>query len=385
MAHYQDELERLVGQLNRSTSREPEGKPLTEGQGAPETLEALLVQAAAESASDVILVAGSPPAFRIHGAVRTVAGARLTNEDVRSLVLPLLNPNEYATLQSERAADLAFDIAELGRFRANVHYQRGTLAATVRLLPRQVPTLASLNLPEQVGRLATLRHGLVLLTGPTGSGKTSTLASIVDAINTARACHIVTIEEPVEYQHVNRHAVIEQIEVGRDTPGFLQSLRSILRQSPDVILVGEMRDPETIATVLTAAETGHLVLSTLHTNDTAQAVSRILDSFPAANQPQIRQQLSLALSAIIAQQLVPSADGKSRWPALEILIGTDAIRNLIRTGNDHQIRSQLTMSRSAGMVTMEHSLAELVRAGRITRESAWAHSYRHDELQRMLS
>jgi twitching motility protein PilT len=266
-----------------------------------------------------------------------------------------------------------------------VHYQRGTLAATIRLLPREVPTLASLHLPETLARLALLRQGLVLLTGPTGSGKTSTLAALVDAINSARACHVVTIEEPVEYQHVNRLAVIEQIEVGRDTPGFLPSLRSILRQSPDVILVGEMRDPETIATVLTAAETGHLVLSTLHTNDTAQAVSRILDSFPTANQPQIRQQLSLALAAIVAQQLVPSADGRGRWPVLEILTGTDAIRNLIRTGNDHQIRSQLTMSRSAGMVTMEHSLADLVRAGRISRETAWSHSYRHDEMQRLLA
>ena len=226
--------------------------------------------------------------------------------------------------------------------------------------------------------------GLFGIFGPTGSGKTSTLAAIVDAINNSRACHIVTIEEPVEYQHSNRLAIIEQIEVGRDTPAFLQSLRSILRQSPDVILVGEMRDPETISTVLTAAETGHLVLSTLHTNDTAQAISRILDSFPSANQPQIRQQLSLALAAIVAQQLVPAAHGSARFPALEVLIGTDAIRNLIRTGNDHQIRTQLTMSRAAGMITMEQSLAELVRSGRVTRETATAHCFRHDDLLRML-
>ena len=385
MAHYQDELERLVGQLNRRTGKESEEQRTPVTPGDSEGLEALLRRAVAEQASDVILVAGSPPALRVHGALRPFGTSRLGDEEIRALVLPLLNVNEYAALQSERAADLAFDLPELGRFRANVHYQRGTLAVSIRLLPREVPTLASLHLPEAVGLLATLRQGLVLLTGPTGSGKTSTLAALVDAINSARACHVVTIEEPVEYQHINRQAVIEQIEVGRDTPGFLPSLRSILRQSPDVILVGEMRDTETIATVLTAAETGHLVLSTLHTNDTAQAVSRILDSFPTANQPQIRQQLSLALAAIVAQQLVPSADGKGRWPALEILLGSDAIRNLIRTGNDHQIRSQLTMSRSAGMVTMEHSLAELVRAGRISRDTAWSHSYRHDEIQRLLA
>jgi twitching motility protein PilT len=297
------------------------------------------------------------------------------------MVLPVMNAGEYATLQKERSVDLAFSSAEGHRFRMNVHYQRGTLAASLRLLPREVPTLAQLNLPETLAQLATLRQGLVLLTGPTGAGKTSTLAAIVDAINRTRECHIVTIEEPVEYEHRNRLAVIEQIEVGRDTPSFLNSLRSILRQSPDVILVGEMRDPETIATALTASETGHLVLSTLHTNDTSQAISRILDSFPSGNQPQIRQQFSLALAAIIAQQLVPSADGQRRVPACEILTGTDAMRNLIRTGQEHQIRSQLDISRNAGMCTMEQSLADLVQAHRITRETALSHAYRPEVLR----
>jgi twitching motility protein PilT len=236
-------------------------------------------------------------------------------------------------------------------------------------------------LPAVLARIATLRQGLVLLTGPTGCGKSSTLAALVHRINAQRECHIITIEEPVEFIHRNQLSIVEQIEVGRDTASFLATLRSVLRQSPDVILVGEMRDPETIATALTAAETGHLVLSTLHTNDTSQAVSRILDSFPASNQPQIRQQFSLALAAIVAQQLVPTRDGAGRVPAVEILVATDAIRHLIRQGQDHQIRSQLLISKAAGMITMEQSLAELVRSGKIAREIALSHSYRPDELR----
>jgi len=195
----------------------------------------------------------------------------------------------------------------------------------------------------------------------------------------------VTIEDPVEYQHTNRASIIEQMEVGRDTPDFAGTLRSIMRQTPDVILVGEMRDSETMATVLTAAETGHLVLSTLHTNDAIQAVGRILDSFPAANQPQIRQQLSLALAAVIAQQLVPGLDGVSRWPATEILIANDAARALIRKGDDHQLRSQISVGRADGMMTMEQSLAELVRSNRIARDTAFAHCFRSDDLQRYLA
>jgi twitching motility protein PilT len=202
-------------------------------------------------------------------------------------------------------------------------------------------------------------------------------------VNSKRAAHVVTIEDPVEYQHANRNAVIEQIEVGRDTPDFAGTLRSIVRQTPDVILVGEMRDAETIATALTAAETGHLVLSTLHTNDSIQAVSRILDSFPSANQPQIRQQLSLALLAVISQQLAPGMDG-ARYPAVEIMIATDAVRALVRKGDDHQLRSQISTGRAEGMMTMEQSLADLVRANRITRETAYAHCFRADDLQRYL-
>jgi twitching motility protein PilT len=233
--------------------------------------------------------------------------------------------------------------------------------------------------------LTQRRQGLVLITGPTGSGKSSTLAALINLINTTRRDHIVTIEDPVEYVHANQNSLIEQIEVGNDTPDFLRSLRSILRQTPDVILVGEMRDPETIATVLTAAETGHLIFSTLHTNDTSQAVLRILDSFPSSSQRQIRQQLSLALLAIIAQQLLPAADRDGRYPVVETLMGTAAVRNLIRKGEDHQLYSTISTGLSEGMTTMEQSLAEMVRAGRITRDVAFAHCVGPEELKRYLS
>jgi len=269
-----------------------------------------------------------------------------------------------------------------------VHYQRGTLAGSIRLLPEKIPSLESLHLPMGLRKFAEARQGLVLITGPTGCGKSSTLAALVDLINTHRRDHILTIEDPVEYVHTNRTSIVEQIEVGSDAPDFASSIRSILRQTPDVILVGEMRDAETIAAALTIAETGHLVLSTLHTNDTSQAVSRILDSFPAGNQPQIRQQLSLALLAIVAQQLVPSAEGKTnapgRYPAVEIMLATHGVRSLIRKGEDHQLYSAIATGRSAGMLTMEQSLVEMVRDGRISRETAVAHCFRLEDLKRYL-
>ena len=344
----------------------------------------MLHKAAGRGASDVLLIAGAPAMLRVTGNLTPGAGAVLEAEDVRSLVLPLLEPSQLEELQKRKSVDLSFVRENLGRFRVNIHHQRGTLAASIRLLPSRIPSLESLHLPLSLAKLAERRQGLVLVTGPTGCGKSSTLAALIDIVNTKRAAHVVTIEDPVEYQHANRSSIIEQIEVGRDTPDFAVTLRSLMRQSPDVILVGEMRDAETIATALTAAETGHLVLSTLHTNDTIQSMSRILDSFPAGNQPQIRQQLSLALAAVLAQQLVPGVDGVNRWPAVEIMIATDAVRALIRKGDDHQLRSQISVGRADGMTTMEQSLAELVKAGRITRETAYAHGYRTDDLQRYL-
>ena len=387
MSPYDEELNELVGQLNRQVQVRTPGSRSPDHPGRVEQsqLAAALSQAIRSKASDILLVPGTALAQRINGKVRLTAGPTLTEADVRSMVLPLLSPLEHEALQKEKSVDLAFQSSSGRRFRANIHFQQTRLAAAIRLLPDDVPSLASLDLPPQIGKLASLLRGLVLITGPTGSGKSSTLAAITDEINRNRECHIVTVEEPVEFLHVNRKAIVEHIEVGIDTPSFSSSLRSILRQSPDVILVGEMRDPETISLVLTAAETGHLVLSTLHTNDAAQAISRMVDSVHPGSQGQVRQQISLSLAAIITQQLIPSSDGARRHPACEIMVATDAIRNLIRQSQDHQIRSQILISRAAGMVTMEHSLAELVRRGQISREAALAHSFRQDELKGLLS
>jgi twitching motility protein PilT len=383
MSEYDQELSQIVAALNRAAPSQKEKGGGQRGPQSTASLDRLLEMAARRGASDIVLVAGAPPILRITGALVQAGGEALDGEEVRALVAPLLEPWQADELQKKKSVDLGFAREGMARFRLNIHHQRGTLAASIRLLPSRIPTLDSLHLPATLAKLAERRQGLVLVTGPTGCGKSSTLAAFIDIVNTRRAAHVVTIEDPVEYQHANRTAVIEQIEVGRDTPDFASTLRSILRQTPDVILVGEMRDAETIAMALTAAETGHLVLSTLHTNDSIQAVSRILDTFPTANQPQIRQQLSLALLAVIAQQLAPGVDGM-RYPALEIMIATDAVRALIRKGDDHQLRSSISVGRADGMMTMEQSLAELVRAGRITRETAYAHGFRTDDLQRYL-
>jgi twitching motility protein PilT len=386
MAAYNDELARIVEELNRAVpGGRPADKPLARRAPQEEgSLDQLLAFAARQGASDILLIAGTPVALRVSGALAPAAGPPLSSEDVRNLALSLLDSRQHDELQKKKSLDFCFVREPVGRFRANLHYQRGTLAASIRLLPARIPSLESLHLPPTLARLAERRQGLVLVTGATGCGKTSTLAALIDLINTRRRAHIVTIEDPIEYQHPNRTSIVEQIEVGHDTPDFVNSLRAILRQTPDVILVGEMRDCETIATVLTAAETGHLVFSTLHTNDAPQSISRILDSFPSGHQPQIRQQLSLALLAVVAQQLVPAADGINRYPALEIMTATDAVRNLVRKGDDHQLRSQLTISRAEGMMTMEQSLAELVRQSRILRETAFAHCFRPEELRRVL-
>jgi len=376
MATYGNELYRLVDELNRSRAGyKPDERT---------SLDHLLTLAAERDASDILLVAGSPVALRVNGALMPSNGKPLSTEEIRGLLLPLLTAEQSEELQQQRALDLCFLREPVGRFRANFHYQRGTLAASIRLLPAQIPTLESLHLPPTLAQLTERRQGLILLTGPTGCGKTSTLAALIDMINARRRDHIITIEDPIEYRRANRNSIVEQIEVGRDTPGFAQAVRAVLRQNPDVILVGEMRDAETVAAALTAAETGHLVLSTLHTNDAAQTMSRILDTFPAGNQQQTRQQLSLALLAIIAQQLVPAADRSGRYPALEIMMATHAIRNLIRTGHDHQMRSHITTGRAEGMMTMEQSLSDLVRAGRIDRDTALAHCGHPMELARHL-
>ncbi len=379
MPPYEDELAQIVAELNRVS-------PSGQARYSPEnlaSLDQLLAQAVRKAASDLLLIAGAPAHLRIGGSL-AATGPSLDAEEIRNLLLPLLTVEQNAELQRDKSVDLCFSRDGIGRFRANVHHQRGTIAGSIRLLPEKIPTLESLHLPPILRKLADARQGLVLITGQTGCGKSSTLAALLELINTNRRDHVVTIEDPVEYVHANRTSIIEQIEVGHDTRDFASSLRSILRQDPDVILVGEMRDSETIATVLTAAETGHLVLSTMHTNDTSQAVSRILDSFPAGNQTQIRQQLSLSLLAVVAQQLVPALGQAGRYPAVEILMASSGVRHLIRKGEDQQLYSAISTGRNEGMMTMEQSLAEMVRAGKISRETAQAHCFRPEDLRRYL-
>ena len=377
MTEYQNELTQLVDQLNRSVTRTKVRADISVDQ--------ILATAVQRNASDIILVAGSPVTMRVNGALVLEPEPALSGDDVRHLLLPLLTAGQQQELQDQKAIDFSFLRNSIGRFRANFHHQRGTLAAAIRLLPAQIPTLESLHLPPSLAMLTERRQGLVLLTGATGCGKTSTLAALIDRINGRRRDHIITIEDPIEYHHVNRSSLVEQIELGHDTPSFAQAVRAVLRQDPDVILVGEMRDSETMAAALTAAETGHLVLSSMHTNDAAQSVSRILDTFASGYQSQIRQQLSLALLAVVSQQLLPSVNGTARFPAVEIMVATSATRSLIRRGDDHQLRAHIETGRSEGMQTMEQSLVELIRAGRISVDTAFAHCYHPEDLRRHLA
>src|SRR4051812_21858915 len=318
---YEGELNRLVYELNRSAKREQ-----TEEK---ELLDQLLSAAVQRGASDLLVVAGAAAVLRVNGSLTPGVGRPLSDADLRSLLLPILTPEQKKELHARRSVDFSFVRQSIGRFRANFHYQRGTLAAAIRVLPEQVPTLENLHLPPALAQLAERKQGLVLLTGPTGCGKSSTLAALVEIANTRRRDHIITIEDPIEYEHANRTSVVEQIELGHDTPSFAEAVRAAMRQVPNVILIGEMRDADTMAAALTAAETGHLVFSSLHTNDAAQTVLRILDIFPSGYQSQIRQQLSMALLAVISQRLVPAANRVGRPPAGGDMLGP--------RGNPHPI------------------------------------------------
>jgi twitching motility protein PilT len=377
MPEYEGELTRLVDELNRSATRTKADENAA--------LDKLLTLAVQRRASDIILMAGSAAVLRVNGALTAGVGSVMSAGDLRGMLLPALTAGQQQLLQEQKSLDFCFVRNAIGRFRANFHFQRGTLAAAIRLLPEEVPSLEALHLPPALALLAERRQGLVLLTGPTGCGKSSTLAALIDLINSRRRDHIITIEDPVEYQHPNRSSIVEQIEMGHDTLSFAQAVRAAMRQDPDVILIGEMRDSDTMAAALTAAETGHLVLSSLHTNDAVQTVSRILDIFPSGYQSQIRQQLSLALLAVVSQQLVPAASGSGRYPAVEIMLATGATRNLIRRGDDHQLRVHIETGRADGMLTMEQSLADLVRTGRIARDTAFEHCFHPEDLQRHLT
>jgi twitching motility protein PilT len=376
MGEYEGELTRLVDELNRSATRAKTDEKIL--------LDQMLATAVQRNASDILLVAGSAIVLRVNGSLATGVGRVLSDADLRGLLFPILTSAQLDELQSRRSIDFSFVRRSIGRFRANFHYQRGTLAAAIRLLPEKVPSLETLHLPPGLAHLAERRQGLVLLTGPTGCGKSSTLAALLELVNTRRRDHIITIEDPIEYEHTNRTSVVEQIELGHDTPSFAEAVRAAMRQIPDVILIGEMRDSETMAAALTAAETGHLVFSSMHTNDAAQTVLRVLDIFPSGYQSQIRQQLSMALLAVISQRLLPSSNGVGRHPAVEIMLANSAIRNLIRQGHDHQLRGHIETSRAEGMMTMEQSLAELVRSDRVSRDTAFDHCHHPDDLRRHL-
>ena len=394
MAGFDPDLESIVQELNKKVkpldsdpANLPGPQPVKSSEdttGPSDSLDDLLRIASRRDASDLILVAGSGLILRIHGSLVQSSGALFSEDDIKSLILPLLTRRRRQELERARTVDFSFVREGIGRFRTNVHFQRGTMATAIRLLPDQIPTLNELHLPPALAELTNRKQGLVLVTGPTGSGKSTTLATLIGMINRNHPHHIITIEDPIEYYHTNENSVFEQMEVGHDAESFASALRSILRQSPDVILVGEMRDAETMAAAVTAAETGHLVFSTLHTNDTIQAVGRIVDSFPGPKQNQIRQQLSLGLLAIIAQQLVPAADGRGRYPATEILLANSAVSHIIRKAEDHMLRSQLSLGRSEGMMMMEESLAGLVRDGKITYETASKHCFRPEEFQRYM-
>ena len=357
------------------SSTDPAASP-----SAPGALDRYLVELCTRRASDLLLTAGVPPLLRIDGELVKIACPPLTPADTERLVAEVLGPEQFAKFALDKELDLSISRPGLARFRANAFHQRGVAAMALRLIPLRVPTLAELGVPPILERFVQLPYGLVLVTGPTGSGKSTTLASMVDAVNAARACHIITIEDPIEYLHAHKRAAVNQREVGVDTYSFERGLRSALREDPDVLLLGEMRDAETIGAALTIAETGHLVFASLHTNDAAQSIDRILDVFPGDQQHQIRAQLAESLQAVISQRLVPRAGG-GRIAAFEVMVANSAVRNLIREGRTNQLRNSISTGSSEGMQTLESSMAQLVTAGVITYEAALAHTMQPNELQ----
>ncbi|HEX9377271.1 MAG TPA: type IV pilus twitching motility protein PilT [Actinomycetota bacterium] len=337
------------------------------------------------SASDLHLIGGTKPLLRVHGEIE--AQERwpvLAPQDLERMLHSIITESQRARLEEELELDCAYSVPGSARFRVNIYYQRGSLGAAFRIIPYNIQSVSELGLPKAVSDLARVRRGLVVVTGPTGSGKSTTLAAMVDIVNNERRGHILTVEDPIEFLHRHRRSAVSQREVGPDTRGFANALKHALRQDPDVILVGEMRDLETISTAITAAETGHLVFATLHTQDAPQTVDRIIDVFPSSQQQQIRVQLAITLQGVVAQQLIPNDEGTGRVAASEVLIVTPAVRNLIREGKTHQIYSAMQAGRKFGMSTMDSSLATLVAEGRITQAAAFQHAFNPDELSRIM-
>jgi twitching motility protein PilT len=334
------------------------------------TVDTLLGDAHERRASDIHLTVESPPVMRIDGALTRIGDEKLSWQDIEQLALSLMNETQVRKFSELGELDFSYSLAGVGRFRVNIFRQRGAIGIVIRVIPFHVPSPDQLGLPPACVELAKLHKGLVLVTGPTGSGKSTTLASLVDTINRTCASHIVTVEDPIEYLHQHRLSLVNQREIGNDTLSFANALRAVLRQDPDVILVGEMRDLETISTAVTAAETGHLVFSTLHTNDATQAIDRMIDVFPPYQQQQIRVQLAAVLQGVIAQQLLPRVDIVGRVPAWELLLATPAVRNLIREGKTYQIPTVIQTNGKIGMQSMEKSIQDHLRAGRISNETA---------------
>ncbi|MDP3988390.1 MAG: PilT/PilU family type 4a pilus ATPase [Candidatus Levybacteria bacterium] len=341
------------------------------------------------SASDLHLIPGIPPAIRLDGFLTYLPNYQAaTPEDVQSAIYSLITPEQKELLLANKELDFSIGFGggvygNAGRFRVNAYFQRGYLSAAFRYLPPNIKTIEELNLPKIIHSFATLKQGFIVICGPTGHGKSSTLAAIINEINLNRACHILTIEDPIEYVYPNGKSVISQREMGIDSHSWAMSLRSALREDPDVVLVGEMRDPETMAAAITIAETGHLVFSTLHTNSASQSVDRIVDSFPPYQQGQIRIQLASTLKGIVSQRLLPQISG-GRVPAVEVMIGTSAVASNVRDGKSHLIDSVIQTSQDVGMISLESSLSSLVLSGAISLETAKDYAIHKDELLRLI-
>jgi len=341
---------------------------LPEDTGDALTMGTLFEHAARVTASDLLITAGAAPMVRVDGLLYPVLGRSLDASQSRQLILSLLNQGQQDALEQQRELDFSLPVDGDLRFRANIYFQRGSVAGAFRLIPNVIPTLKELGLPDHLMDLTLRPHGLILITGSTGSGKSTTQASIIDLINQTRRCHIVTVEDPIEFLHENKHSVIDQREVYDDTLSFGNALKYVLRQDPDVILVGEMRDMETISAVLTAAETGHLVIATLHTNDAIQTIDRIVDVFPPHQHDQIRTQLASTLLTVVCQQLIPRATGVGRVLATEVLVRNHAVAAHIREAKTHLTLSIMESNRQEGMMTMDQCLEDLYREGHINRQ-----------------
>jgi twitching motility protein PilT len=357
---------------------------------APETnmpihIDDLLRYAVSAGASDLHLTSHMPALIRLNGAIRPVEGCPpLEHETIREMVFGVLSQAQRERFEAEKELDTSHSIVNVGRFRVNVFQQRGTVAAALRAIPHEIPEFSSLGIPESVRTFTDMRQGFVLVTGPTGSGKSTTLAALIDVVNRTKPLHIVTVEDPIEFLHNHKRSIVNQREVGSDTLSFSEAMRRVLREDPDVILVGEMRDLETTQMALTAAETGHLVFATLHTQDAPQTIDRVIDIFPTHQQSQVRAMLAGALQGVVTQQLIPNADASGRLAACEVMFCTAAIRNLIRSEKTHQIYSLMQTGGQYGMQTMDQGLAKLVQERRITEGIAFDRCRNEEDLRNHL-